>query len=397
MPTERLYYDDPWLLSFTAHVTARREIAGRPAVSLDRSAFYPTSGGQPHDTGTLDGIAVVEVIEEAGEVWHILEGLLSNETVQGQVDAVRRFDHMQQHTGQHILSGVFDQIGVETVGFHLGSEVSTIDLDRTGFSAADLAQIEDRANAIVFEDRPVIARFITPEELARLPLRKPPLAYERIRIVEVEGFDWSPCGGTHCTRSGQVGIIRIVHTERRGAETRLTFLCGWRALHDARRKQRLLDDLSAALTAGPDFMLTAVARLQASEQEARKALEHARKELLHYEAAELYTRAETIGPARVVQAVFRDRSLEEMRVLAREIAALPGGVALLGLSGEEAKLCFARAEGLPYDMGALVREAAGLLGGRGGGRPENAQGGGPEVARLEEALQRARERIREQE
>lgn len=395
MPAERLYYDDPWLLSFAAQVTARREIAGRPAVSLDRSAFYPTSGGQPHDLGTLNGMPVVEVIEEEGEVWHLLEGDLPAGPVQGQVDALRRFDHMQQHTGQHILSAVFDQIEAETTSFHLGSQVSTIDLNRTGFSPEELVRLEDRANAVVFEDRPVMARFVTPEEVARLPLRKPPLAYERVRIVEVEGFDWSPCGGTHCTRSGQVGLIRIVHSERRGAETRITFLCGWRALRDAQGQQRLLSALSAALTAGPDFLLTAVARLQQSEQEARKSLEHARKELLRYEAVELHTRAEAIGPARVVHAVLRGRTLEEVRLLAREIAALPGGVALLGLQGEEGKLCFARAEGLPWDMGALVREAAGLLGGRGGGRPENGQGGGPEVERLEEALQHALGKLRE--
>jgi alanyl-tRNA synthetase len=396
MPSERLYYDDPLLLSFAAQVMARCTVAGRPALVLDRTAFYPTSGGQPHDRGTLNGVPVVEVIEEEGEVWHVLEAEVSGDAIQGQVDGVRRFDHMQQHTGQHILSQTFVQLlASETVSFHLGADYATIDLDRADLSAADLARVEDRANAIVFEDRPVLARFVTPDELAQMPLRKAPAGHERVRIVEVAGFDWSPCGGTHCTRTGQVGSIHVTHSERRGAETRVTFLCGWRALRDARWKHSLLNELATTLTVGFADLPGAVGRLSVSEHEARKALEHVCRQLLHYEAGELYQQAEAIGAARVVQGIYRDRSLEEVRTLAREIAALPGGVALLGLRGEDARLCFARAEGLPWDMGALVREAAGLLGGRGGGRPSDAQGGGPDVARLDEALARALESLRQ--
>lgn len=394
MSTERLYYADPFLLTFAARVTGRQQVEGRPALLLDRTAFYPASGGQPHDLGTLNGIPVIEVREEDGEVLHLLERDLPGEAVQGQVNGARRFDHMQQHTGQHIISAAaLQQLGAATVGFHLSADYSTVDLNRINISPADLARVEDQANAIVFEDRPVIARFVAPEELARLPLRKPPAVQEHVRIVEVQGFDWSPCGGTHCTRTGQIGLIRIVRSERMGNDTRLTFLCGWRALRDARWRQAALEEAAAALTAGPSQVPAAVARLQAAEQEARKELERARRQLLRYEARELHAQGEQVGPARVVRAAFAGRTLDELKVLAREIAALPGGVALLGLRGEDARLCFARADGLPHDMGALVREAVALLGGRGGGRLAEAQGGGPEVEKLEEALELARSRL----
>jgi alanyl-tRNA synthetase len=397
MSTERLYYADPYLLSFAARVTGRRQIEGRPALTLDRTAFYPAAGGQPHDLGTLNGIPVVEVREEEGDVLHLLERDLPGEAVQGEVDGQRRFDHMQQHTGQHILSeAALQLLGAATVGFHLSADYSTVDLDRAPLSPADLERVEDQANEIVFQDRPVTARFVGPEELARLPLRKPPAVQENVRIVEVAGFDWSPCGGTHCTRTGQIGLIRIVRAERMGRDTRLTFLCGWRALRDARWRHAVLEEASAALTAGAPELPAAVARLQAAEQEARKELERARRQLLHYEAIELHAQGEPAGPARVVRAAFSGRTLDELKVLAREIAALPGGVALLGLRGDDARVCFARAEGLPHDMGALVREAVALLGGRGGGRPNEAQGGGPQVERLDEALELARARLQPQ-
>lgn len=396
MTTERLYYEDPFLLTFQARVVARRSVAGQPALILDRTAFYPTSGGQPHDRGTLDGVPVLDVQEESGQIVHVVAGDVPAEIVQGHVDRQRRFDHMQQHTGQHILSQAFvEQFDAETISFHLSEDYASIDLDRSGFSREDLDHLEDRANEIVFQDLPVVTRFVTPAELADLPLRKPPTEHERIRIVEVQGFDWSACGGTHCRRTGQVGLIRITQSERRGEETRITFLCGWRALHNARWEHDLLVDLAAPFSVGLPDLPDAIARLSEAEEHARKGLERARQALLGYEAAERYQAGEQVGPARVVRALLVDRSLEQVRLLAREIAAKPGGIALLGLEGGTARICFARAEDLPGHMGQLVREAAGVIGGRGGGRPEEAQGGGPQADRLEEALDVALARLRE--
>ncbi len=395
MAAKRLYYDDPFLLSFRARVVEHRRVEGRPAVLLDRTAFYPTSGGQPHDRGTLNGIAVLDVREADGDILHLLETEVAEVTVHGEVDGQRRFDHMQQHTGQHILSQAFlQEVGATTVSFHLGETYCTIDLDRAGLFPEVLERVEERANAVVFEDLPVRARFVGREEVEALPLRKPPGAYERVRVVEVEGFDWSACGGTHCTRTGQVGPIRITHSERRGEETRVTFLCGWRALRAARQEHNLLVEMAAPLSVGLPDLPAALNRLLESEREARKGWEQAQKELLRYEARERYREGAGVGPARVVWGVLRDRPPEEVRLLAREVAALPGGVALLGLAGEAGRLFFACAEGLPWDMGQLVREAAAVIGGRGGGRPHEAQGGGPNADRLEEALRAALARLR---
>ncbi len=387
MPTERLYYSDPLLLSFQAWVVEQRNIEGRPVVVLDRSAFYPSSGGQLHDVGTINGVPVLDVYEQDEEILHVLAQVVPGEIAQGEVDWQRRFDSMQQHTGQHILSQAFiELLAAETISSHLGEEYSTIDLDTIGLHPDNLAAVEDRANTIVFEDRAVYTYFVTPQALPQIPLRRIPQGHDRIRVVEIEKYDWSACGGTHCQTTGQVGPIRIVQTERRGEETRVHFLCGWRALRDARWKHNLLAEMGSFLSVGFHDLPGAVSRLAAAEQEGRKALEKAQKGLLEYKAREYYERGEQVGPARFVHGILEQRSLEEARLLARAVAALPGGVALFGLRGEDARLCFARAEGLPWDMGALVREAAAVLGGRGGGRSHEAQGGGPEVERLEEAL-----------
>ncbi len=401
--TKRLYYDNPFLLNFKARVVERRTVpcgAGQEekdclGLILDRSAFYPTSGGQLHDLGTINGVPVLEVRDDEGEVVHVMADEVPRVTVTGQVDLERRFDNMQQHTGQHILSqACIEILNAETVSSHLSAEDSTIDIGRVNLTAEMLARAEERANDVVFEDRPVIARFVADEEVAKLPLRKRPAGHERMRIVEVQGYDWSACGGTHCLRSGQVGPIRIVHWERRGAETRLTFLCGWRALRHARWEHGLLTEMGGLLSVGIPYLPDTVAKLAAAEEESRKGLEAARRQLLSYEAADLYQKAKRIGPARVVRAVLTGRSLEEVKMLAREISALPGAIALLGLRGEDARLCFARAQDVPGDMGALVRQAAAVVGGRGGGRPHEAQGGGPEVDKLEEALDAAVAQLR---
>ena len=245
-----------YLREFDAQVVARRQTGGKPAVALDRTAFYPTGGGQPNDTGVLidstgRSCVVVDVSTDDDLVWHTLNEDPGGDRVAGAVDWDRRFDHMQQHTGQHILSQAFVVTAdAETVAFHLGDKASTIDR-RTGSSdldAAALARAEAAANEIVDRALPVSASFVTPEELATLPLRKPPKVTENIRIVQVQGFDWSACGGTHVANTSQVELIKIVGTERRGAELRVTFLCGRRARADYARLKTLANGLVARFT-----------------------------------------------------------------------------------------------------------------------------------------------------
>ena len=401
--TERLYYSDSYLREFEARIVEKVFLEGRPGVILDRTAFYPASGGQPHDTGRLECLPVIEVIErEDKAVVHITAAEISaslGKKVCGEIDWARRFDHMQQHTGQHILSQAFLSLfEAKTVSFHLGEEVSTIDIDRAPLSLEELEEAEEAANAIVFEDRPVRASFLSEEELARLPLRKMPAVEGPVRLVIIEDFDHSPCGGTHCRHTGEVGLIAIGKVERRGDQTRLEFRCGRRALADYRRKNRAVNELAGSFSVGDWELPQAVARLREQEEAQRRALHSAMEKLLDYEAARLVAGAEDGDGFRLVQAIFQPGSTEEalpwdaerVRHLALRIVEHPSCVALLGLRGDKARLTFARSKDLDFDMAALLREVSPLIGGGGGGQPYLAQGGGARTEGLEEALEKAR-------
>ena len=386
MTTERLYFADSYLSHFSAHIVARMERGGKPAVALDQTAFYPDGGGQPSDCGTLNDVPVLDVQAENGRVWHVLAHLLDAEFVHGAVDWPRRFDHMQQHHGQHLLSAAFERLyGMRTISFHLGATAATIDLDTTSLSVEQAAAVEDLTNQVIWEDRPVLARFVDAEELATLPLRKPPTVEGPIRVVSVPDFDHSACGGTHPRATGGVGLLHIRRWDRRGDTLRVEFLCGGRALGDFRRKNAALGRLASAFNVGAEEVEAATARLREAEERARKRLEEAGEQLIGYEAQALIRRAELVGIVRVVRQVFEQRSLDEVRALAKAIAA-GGCLALLGLRAEKTQLVFARAEGLEVDCGALLRATLAPFGGRGGGQPTLAQGGLPDPQRLDEAL-----------
>lgn len=395
--TQRLYFDDAYLRSFTARVTQRGRWQGHPAVALDRSAFYPEGGGQPGDRGTLNGVPVLDTqADAAGTVWHVLAAPLEADEVHGAIDWSRRFDYMQQHHGQHLLSAAAEQVlGARTRSARLGEEHSTIDLDRDGLNAADMAALEDATNAMVWADVPILARFVSAKELSTLRLRKPPQAHARIRIVSAGDFDHSACGGTHPRRTGEVGCVAIRRWERYKGGTRVTFVCGGRVVRDLRNANRLLLELAGRFSVGIAELPAAIERLAAAEAHSRTALERAEARLLDLDVQHWLTHAERIGETPVVVAAFEDRSLDYLRSLARCIAER-GGIALLGLRATAAQLVFARPPTLAHDMSALLREAAALLGGRGGGRPDAAQGGGPNVACLDQALQHARDRLETQ-
>jgi alanyl-tRNA synthetase len=401
--TERLYYSNPSLVSFDARVVERLQWQGVPAVVLDRTAFYPTGGGQPHDTGLLDDVLVVDVVERErdGAVLHLLAEPLASEAVVGRVDWARRFDLMQQHTGQHILSAAFLQhLGANTVGFHLSGEYSTIDLDRAPLSAADLAKVEVLANSIVFEDRPVKARFVPDDEVPSISLRKPLAHRGPVRIVQVPGFDSSACGGTHVGATGQVGLIKVTRSERRGTETRVEFLCGDRALSDYAAKNTMVMDLAQEFTIGHWDLAAMVHRLANDLKETRRELGRMRDALLDAEASLLWQQAaflqphtgQSEGQLRVVPTQFADRTTDDLKHLAQRLVAHPATVALLAAKGKADENCyftFARSDDLDVHMGDLVRQACEVVGGKGGGRPNFAQGGGPQSDKVAQALDMA--------
>jgi alanyl-tRNA synthetase len=417
--TERLYYDDPYLTRFSASVTEKLQWHGDPAVVLDRSAFYPTGGGQPHDTGLLGNAVVIDVVEREPDatVVHVLSQPLEVADVEGSIDWKRRFDLMQQHTGQHILSAAFVEIlEANTVGFHLSQEYATLDLDRVPLASDDLNRVEDLANAIVVENRSVSTRFVLDEELPLLALRKP-LAHEGpVRIVNVGGaspggpFDSSACGGTHVRRTGEVGPIKITRSERRGAETRVEFLCGGRALADYRAKNAMVMELAQEFTVGHWELPDAVHRLSDELRETRRALRRSRDSLLEAEATALWHQAEvltvgetgsgsTVETVHIVRGAYDGRSMDDLKHLAQRLIVHPCTVALLASRGQgdqKSYLTFARSDDLDVNMGTLVRPACEIIGGRGGGRPNFAQGGGAEAGLVGQALDGARETLFEQ-
>jgi alanyl-tRNA synthetase len=367
------------MTSFDARVVACEEASGRYLVVLDRTAFYPVSGGQPFDTGKLGPADVVDVQEddERGVVHFVSAPLNVGAEVRGDIDAGRRLDHMQQHTGQHILSAAFDRLfGVRTVSFHMGSETSTVDLARE-VTAAEIAAAEDEANRVVWEDRPVTVRFATDEEARALPLRKESGRTGTLRLVEVQDFDLSACGGTHVPRTGVIGLIAVAGAERFKGGTRLAFVCGNRAL----RSHRVLRDIVGAamktLSAGAAEVPAFVERLQADLKDAGKTTRRLQETLATYRAAELRGTAETIGRHLAVLRSEPDLDAAGLKNLATALVGGTAVVAALVGSGTPAPLVIARGPEADVDAAAILKAVTGSLGGRGGGSRDVAQGGIP--------------------
>lgn len=379
--TTRLYYHEPWCRSFDGRVVDLAPSAepGRSLVYLDRSAFYPTTGGQPFDTGRLGGARVVDVLDqEDGRVAHVVEGTLAlGDQVRGEINWARRFDHMQQHTGQHILSAAFERLhGARTESFHLGSDVSTIDLD-ADVSAAQVASAERLANDVAWDDRAVGIRFVTTEEAARLPLRKPPVKSGTLRLIEVQDFDLSACGGTHVSRTGEVGVIAVKAWERYKGGTRIEFVCGARALDSYRLFRDAVTGSVRALSVFPHELPEGIARLQSANKDAQREIRRLREALAGHEGVAWRDRAEVLGPVRAVVAAVEGYDAASMKLLAGAAADAPGHAAVFFDTARPAIVAAAAHAGVPAaDCGALVRDLCARFGGRGGGKPAVAQGGG---------------------
>ncbi len=384
--TERLYYTDCYQREFDAKVIHAEPEARGARVVLDRTAFYPESGGQPSDRGMLGGAGVLEVVDEGDAVVHILDRAPAGDTVRGEIDWRRRFDHMQQHTGQHVLSAAFEHTaGLKTVSFHLGAEASSIDLDSERVGVGQIEAAEEAANQTVFEDRPVRILFRSEEEARQLDLRKPTERAGEVRLVEIQDFDLSACGGTHVSSTGAIGLVLVRKIERAKGKTRIEFLCGGRALAAARRDYRALSDAARQFSAAsgdvPAFITRQFEELRALNRTRQKLMER----LAEYRAKELYNAAAEKSGRRIVAAVLEEGNVDAKR-LAHEIAAEPGAVALIAAKGKTTVLFFAQSPGGPADMGALLKQTVARFGGKGGGARDFAQGGGVEEAKLAEAL-----------
>ena len=376
MYTERLYRENAYTAHFTAKVIRQEKVREGFEVVLDRTAFYPTGGGQPCDTGWLDDIPVTDVEEREGMVVHLLRTPLEPGTVTGRIDWGRRFDHMQQHAGQHVLSACFDKIaGAATVGFHLGSQFVYIDLNSTDLSREQVIQAEQLANKIVFDNLPIKTYIVQPEEVKSLPLRKQPTVYEDIRIVEIDGFDYSPCGGTHPSHTGCIGLIKIRRWEKQRDCTRIEFVCGGRALEDYGTKNDCLNRVCAMLSVRDFEAADAVERILAENKALIKAAEAMKEDLCKFEAENLVRKATLEKGLRIIKLSYHNRPLNELRLLVSAITSEEGCIALLATTGDKNQIIAGRSEDVSIDLRKPFNEVMSQLGGRGGGSVKLVQGG----------------------
>jgi len=393
--TERLYYTDSYLRHFTARITGRTD-DGR-TIYLDRTAFYPTSGGQPFDTGSIAGVAVLDVVDEDERIAHKLAGIVEPgvveaspveaATVECAVDWARRFDHMQQHTGQHLLSAVFEELfHLKTVSFHLGAESATIDIEGGPVEPRTILEAERRANQVVFENRPVAVEFQNAAEVHGL--RKPSDRDGTLRIVSIDGLDRSACGGTHVRSTGEIGPILIRKLDKIRQTVRVEFLCGSRAVGRARADFEALSK-AAQLFSSP---LDEVPAMLAAQMEAARAAEKAHRklelDLAAYRGSELYrnTAPDSDGFRRVSQRAARG-SLEELRAVAQNFTAQSKAVFTAALT-EPPSVLFAVSEDAGIDAGKALKAALTEAGGRGGGNARIAQGSVPDGAMLERVMRK---------
>jgi alanyl-tRNA synthetase len=399
--SERLYQTDAYATEFEAVVSQVIEVSGRPGVILEGTYFYPESGGQPCDTGSLGGVAVEAVVEEGDSIVHVLAespGFGSGDRVAGTVDWRRRFINMQQHTGQHILSQAFERVlEAPTVSSALGAEHSTIDVARLGITWEDMKRVEDLANKMVYENRAVEIYEVSPDEVGHIRTKKTKkqgVERDLIRIVEVSAFDRSPCGGTHTRLTGEVGHIKIIRWEKVRDATRVEFLCGLLAADDYFWKNRFVVDLAQKLTTRDTNLPGLIDGMIDEAKDLRKEIGKLRAELAGYRVEELRAGAEVVAGTSIISATFDDLGLSELRQVALKAVQAGSTIVLFCYRGDKAQFVFSRSDNVAVDMREAMKAACEAVGGRGGGRPEVAQGGGDDAGAAGAAMARALDIVR---
>ncbi|GGE39630.1 alanyl-tRNA editing protein [Pullulanibacillus camelliae] len=384
--TKAVYYEDAYIKQFTSLIVQTGvDQAERPYVILEETAFYPTGGGQPSDQGTIEDIPVIDVEKSNDAIIHYLKSPLKMKQgtkVTGRLDWERRFDHMQQHAGQHLLSAVFaDHFGWQTTSFHLGREINTIDLSTDSLSEAAVHEVEQAVNTVVFEHRPITATWVEGDDWQRYPLRKPPTVSENIRIVMIDRIDYNACGGTHPKGTGEIGAVKVLGWQRHKQGTRVSFICGWRVIHDFGKKQQLLKQLTQALNSPEDELPTAIDQLFDRQDKLQKKVEEQNDTLLDYEIRDLIAEAQPFHTYKLISTSFVDRSVKTCQKLVGSITDQEPRAIVLAVIHNDARLHFIAARGTEphYNMNAIVRQALPFINGKGGGRPERAQGGGEAV------------------
>jgi alanyl-tRNA synthetase len=408
--TERLYYNDSFLSEFRARVLDANELKRENnqsiwAIRLDRTSFYPTSGGQPFDTGRLiaeskSGVALESPVDdvfedEQGEIWHRVGKVVPpGAEIRGVIDMERRRDHIQQHTGQHLLSAAFIQLlSAKTVSFHLGEQVSTIDLELPSVTRQNLIRVERLCNEVIAEDRPITIHYASREQAQRMGVRKLPEREGEIRLIDIQDFDLNACGGTHAHSTGQIGGLLLRRTEKVKQGVRVEFVCGLRAVNTARRDFELLSESAALYPCAPADLPDNITRQRDDAHQQQKREARLLEEMAELKSAQMLDQLSGGSGPKVIAEVFPDRDAVFIKLLAQHLTRNSGIVALLASSQNSPALVFARSADISPDMGTMLRELVNKAGGRGGGGKDFAQAGIPDAAQLQPVLDEAKSRL----
>ncbi|WP_138420365.1 alanyl-tRNA editing protein [Aquibacillus sediminis] len=399
MSTEKLYYQDTYMCKFTAKVNKRDIDEKGQYVVLEQTAFYPTGGGQPYDTGNISGVKVYDVEEVDGEIRHYIESPLElGEIYSGKIDWDRRFDHMQQHAGQHILSAAFeDHFGYKTVSFHLGKEVCSIDLAIDSLNDREANQVESIANQITMENRSIETKWVSEQEAANYPLRKDLSVNENIRLVIIPNFDYNGCGGTHPNATGQVGAIKILNWEKQKKKLRLYFVCGNRVMQQLDQNHKVMRQLTDLFNA-PQKQLVEVGRQTLQQtKDLEKSIDELKAQLMEHEADELINDAKSYPQYQLVQAIFQQRPMTEVQYLAKTVAMKMKDciVTMVNQTDQKTQIVCATSEEVTIDANVLLKNVLPLIEGKGGGTASFAQGGGNKKVSSEQMLQAFADHLRE--
>jgi alanyl-tRNA synthetase len=401
MKTERAYLNDPGTLEFTAEIIERRRLPdGQLGIVLPKTFFFPTGGGQEHDTGTLGNARVVDVIaEDDGTVIHVVDGDVPGTTAPANIDRERRFAFMQHHSAQHLLSQAFvHTLNLETLSANINIDSpSTIDLDAMQVSEADAARVEVFSNSVIYQDLPIKIYWVDETNLHTVPLRKPPKVKENIRIVEISSFDYSACGGTHCASTGMIGVIKILKIEKRADKVRIYFVAGGRAVESFQSCYNALTQVARLFDTSPESAVDSVKRLQDSFRAAQDELKESEGERLAIETRKLVAAAQSLDEIRLVTASFRNRAPQQLRALAGLLQNEPGVVAFIAsYDGTKATLLVTCGDNVGVRANDLIRKALASINGRGGGDARLAQGGGvADESFIETCFANASDSIRE--
>jgi len=374
--SERLYLDDSYLIEFEAVVTDKITLKGKTGLIVDKTCFYPVSGGQLCDKGWINEIEVTEVFERDDKIVHMTESDINDKKIKGVIDWNYRFENMQLHTGQHILSQSFIRLfDAFTISSTLGSTACTVDICKKELSEIEIDEVENLANKIIYENREVKLYYPDEELMAKIPLRKKPPEGKKIRIVEVDNFDYSACGGTHCRFTGEVGIIKIMRWEKYKGNVRVEFQCGVRALRDYQCKNRTVSRMVDLLSVQESELVSKAEKILDDTKKMRKKCTGYLDELQECEARDLVRDAEWINDMKVIKKIFVDRDVNEVKNLAIKLKNIDQCVSLFGIESGKGHIIFSASENSEINAGELLKEVCEEVEGRGGGGTFFAQGG----------------------